>query len=53
MSINAFPVVKNGLPSSIGASSSSSMSMITKSAGKIVSSTLTSTSSRIPWGYTL
>ncbi|MCI08914.1 hypothetical protein A2U01_0029996, partial [Trifolium medium] len=48
-----FPVVRNGLPSNIGASGSSSISIITKSAGKSVLSTVTSTSSKIPYGWTL
>ncbi|KAK2368631.1 hypothetical protein QL285_081814 [Trifolium repens] len=53
ISITSFPVMRNGLPSKIGASVSSSMSMMTKSTGKSMSFTITSTSSRIPYGQTL
>ncbi|MCI37786.1 hypothetical protein A2U01_0059012, partial [Trifolium medium] len=53
ISIKAVQVVRNGLPKRMGASESSSISMIMKSTGNNVSSTRTSTSCRTPYGYTL
>ena len=52
-SIKVAPVARKGLPSSSGTCVSSSISITTKSTGKINFPTLMSTSSRTPSGYVI